>query len=168
MNDRFDQLAPRDVAITLRSFRRRFGSISAAVRGPKLESLVDAPGPAGDSIAQIITQAAQTASLLANELERSLDHSAPVISLAVVDRSERVFVDDRSWPVAAATESLADDAERAADRLDEATASEQTRSVPVAGGDSTTPLGICQVFTRDSVEALGQAQRQLDWLRQQN
>ncbi len=166
-DERFSQLAPRDVSITLRSLRRRFGAIAGAINRPELSRLVDAPGPDHHSLTSLLTTAAQAMSVISNETERALDHDEPVIAGAALRAAERTFTDDRTWSVAQSIDSLADDAERIAERLERATAAEQARSVAVVGGGETNPLDLARELGRTAIEALEEAEKQLAWMRAQ-
>ena len=167
MTDRFDQLAPRDVIITLRSLRRRFDVVATAAGHPNLGALIDAPGADQPSLAEILTKTAQAVAVIANETERALDHDQPLVAAAAIDRDALVFTDDRTWPLARAVESVADDAERIAERMEAATAGEQARKVDVVGGGDSTPLALAQELSRTAINALRAAEDQLDWMRSQ-
>lgn len=165
MTDRFDSLSPRDTVITLRSLRRRFQPVADAASSERLSPHVDAPGPAGDSLATLAVEAAQTAALLANDVERALDHDEPLISRASLEPSDRVFTERPEWSVAGAVTSLIDDAERAAERIDLASGGELARTVPVAGGSTTTPLGLAHELARSALASLKACDAQVDWMR---
>lgn len=165
--DRFDRLAPRDIAITLRSLRRRFGPVQQAAASQELAPVLDAPGPGGCSLTQILTRAGQAAALVTNELVRSLEHDEPVIPAAALDADDRSFTDDRSWSPAQSIGLVSDEAERAADRVERATADEIARPVKIAGGGTTTPLALARALCRETIKALEDANDQIEWLRAQ-
>lgn len=162
--DRFDVLAPRDLIITLRSLRRRFSSIQSRAANPRLSDVMERPGPSGTTLDSLISDAARGASLVASALETSLDAEAPVVAAAALDPTERVFTDDRSWSIEAAVDVIATDAATAADRIDDASADELSRSAAVTGKGDTTPLAIAQQMARELIEALTASERHIEWL----
>ena len=165
MTDRFDQLAPRDVAITLRSMRRRFGDVDEALSDPELGPLADRPGPAGSSLGQILADLARSAALLANGLERALDHEQPMLEPELLAPADRSYVDDRPLGAEASLAGFIDDAERAATRVEGASSGALARDVGLVGGATTTPLAVARQLAREVVAGLEAADRQLDWLR---
>ena len=87
--DRFDQLAPRDVAITLRSLHRRLGSIEARASAPELADLIGRPGPSGQRLDDLLADALRGAAFTGNALRTALTATKPVLPEAVLDLSER-------------------------------------------------------------------------------
>ncbi len=165
--DRFDKLAPRDLVITLRSLRRRFGGLaSRAALDAAVMAAIDAPDGAEPSLRGRFEQAAQAAALVENELSKALDHDDPVVAAAALDASERHFLDvpGTGMSPAQAVDALADDAERAADRLESAAATELTRAVRVAGGGTTTPAALGAELARTEIGALSAIEDLLDRL----
>lgn len=165
--DRFDLLAPRDLAITLHSLHRRFGSIRTRAMSPRLADVVGRVSPSGQRLDDQLAQAARGAALTRNALDTALDSIDPVIPSPVLDVSERVFTDERSWTVGTAIASIDDDATAAAERVEHATADELSRSVRVTGSGMTTPLAIAQQMARDLIGALASAEHHVDWLETQ-
>lgn len=162
--DQFDQLAPRDLAITLRSLRRRLGSIETRAAVPELADLVGRPGPSGHRLDDLLADALRGAALTANALDTSLTASAPVIPSAVFDPPERTFVDERTVDVETAIEAICSEADDAAQRIEHATAGELSRAIAVVGGEETTPLTIGQQLARELIGALNAAERHVEWL----
>lgn len=165
--DRFDQLAPRDVAITLRSLHRRLASIEARASAPELEDLIGRPGPSGQPLDELLADALRGAGFTASALTASLTATAPVLPEAVFDLSERTYVEERSIDLETAVEAISSEADEAAQRIEHATASELSRSVAVVGGTATTPLAIGQQLARELIGALAAAERHVDWLESQ-
>lgn len=165
--DRFDQLAPRDVAITLRSMRRRFGSVGTRAIDPSLAPVIDRAGPSGHRLDDLLATAVRGTALVTNALEQSLTSTDPVLPPAVFDPSERTFVDERPIGIDQSIQAISDEADAAADRIEAATAGELSRQVAVAGGDATTPLAIGQQLARELVEALTLGERHVEWLESQ-
>ena len=111
--DRFDQLSPRDLAITFRSLRRRLGSVQSRSEAARLSEVVGQAGPSGDRLDDLLAATLRGAATTAHALQTSLEASEPVIASAVLDPSERTFVDERTVDPAAAVAGIADDAEAA-------------------------------------------------------
>ncbi len=169
MSDRFEQLAPRDVAITLASLGRRFEGVVASASGEsRLVALHDAPGPDGASFDAIITEAAQAVSFLANEVERSVQSQEPVVPAAAIDPSERSFLDSpASPPPSESVDAIRTAASAAGAHVDDASSDTLGRSVAVAGGGTTTPIALAREMARTGVGFLQRAEKQADWLRTQ-
>ncbi len=165
--DRFDALAPRDVVATLRSLERRFGSVSHRAANPELADVVERPGPSGSSLDVLIANAARGAALVAGAVDTTLDAVDPVIAAPVLEPSERAFTDDRAWSIEAGVETLAAEANRAADRVDDATADSLSRAVAVTGDGSTSPLAVAQQLARELIAALSAAEQHVEWLESQ-
>ncbi len=167
MADRFDKLAPRDLVITLRSLRRRFGGLaSRAALDSAVMASIDAPDGAEPSLRARFEQAAQAAALLENELGKALDHDDPVIAAPALDPDERHFLDvpGPGASPAQSVDALAADAERAADRIERAGAEELTRGVRVAGGGTTTPAALAAELARTEIGALDAIEDLIDRL----
>lgn len=162
--DRFDLLSPRDLTITLRSLRRRLGSIEARASAPDLVDVIGRSGPTGQRLDDLLADTLRGAALTANALDASLSTSAPVIPTAVFDPSERSFVDERTVDVPTAIEAITSEAEESADRIELATADELSRSIAVIGGLETTPLAIGQQLARELIRALTAAENHVEWL----
>lgn len=162
--DRFDQLSPRDVAITLRSLHRRLRSIEARASSPELQDVVGRPGPTGQRLDDLLAEALRGAAFTANALATALTATQPVLPEALFDRSERTYVDERTVDLETSVEAISTEADGAARRIERATAAELTRSIAVVGGTETTPLAIGQQLTRELIGALTAAERHLDWL----
>lgn len=162
--DRFDLLAPCDLAITLHSLHRRFGSVQTRAASPRLAAVIGRRGPSGERLDDQLAQAARGAALVRSALDTALNSTDPVIPSAVLDPSERVFTDERSWTVDTAIASIDDDAAAAATRVEHATAGDLSREVRVTGSGTTTPLAVAQQMARELIEALTSAERQVDWL----
>jgi len=162
--DRFDKLAPRDLVATLRSLERRLGSVKSRATNPRLSEVVERPGPSGVSLDTLLSEAARGSSLVVSALDTALDGVEPVVPAATIDPSERVFTDDRGWSVDAAIEVITSEAERAADRIDSASAAGLSRAVAVTGAGATTPLAIAQQLSRELIEALTASERHVEWL----
>lgn len=169
MADRFDQLAPRDVAITLASLGRRFEGVVASASGEsRLVDLHDAPGPDGASFQGVITEAAQALSFLANEVERSVQSQEPVVPAAAVDASERSFLESPGTPpLSESVDAIRTAATAAGAHVDDASSDTLARAVAVAGGASTTPIALAREMARTGVGLLQRAEKQADWLRTQ-
>ena len=165
--DRFDLLAPRDLAITLHSLHRRFGSIQTRATSPRLVDIVGRLGPSGERLDDQLAQAARGAALAKSALDTALNAADPVIPNAVLDVSGRVFTDERSWTVETAIASIDDDAAAAAERVEHATADELSREVRMTGSGTTTPLAVAQQLARELIGALTSAEHQVDWLETQ-
>lgn len=162
--DRFDDLAPRDLVATLRSLERRFGSVRRQAMSPHLSDVIERPGPSGSSLDTVIADAARGASLVVSALDTALDAVEPVVAAPTLDPSERVFTDDRGWSIDAGVDAVIGDAARAADRLDDASAGALSRAVAVTGSGATTPLAIAQQLARELIAALTVSERHLEWL----
>lgn len=165
--DRFDALAPRDVATTLRSLERRFGSVRKRALTPRLAAALERPGPTGLALDILITDAARGAALVASALDRALDAVEPVVAEAVLDPTERVYTDERGWTLDAAVDVLAREATSAADRIDKASADALSRAVTVTGGGATTPLAVAQQLARELIDTLTASERHIEWLESQ-
>jgi len=165
--DRFDQLAPRDLAITLRSLRRRLGSVQARSSADQLADVVEQAGPSGERLDDLMASALRGAAAISQALQTSLQTSEPVIASAVLDPSDRTFVDERTVDTATAVSGISAEAETAADRIEHASAGALSRDVPVTGGDTTTPLAIGQQLARELINALTAAERHVEWLESQ-
>ncbi len=165
--DRFDQLSPRDLAITLRSLHRRFGSIESRASSSKLVDVVGRVGPSGERLDDQLAEAARGAALTRSALDTALTSADPVIPAAVLDVSARVFTDQRDWTVEAAIVSIDEDAAAAAGRVEHATADDLSREVKVTGSGTSTPLAVAQQLARELIGALSVAERHVDWLEEQ-
>jgi len=162
--DRFDKLAPRDLVATLRSLERRLGSVKSRANNPRLSEVVERPGPSGTSLDTLLSEAARGSSLVVSAFDTALDGVEPVVPAATIDPSERVFTDDRGWSVDAAIEVITSESDRAADRIDSASAAGLSRAVAVTGAGATTPLAIAQQLSRELIEALTASERHVEWL----
>lgn len=166
VTDRFDQLSPRDTAITLRSLGRRIGDAAAkALLRPEAATLVDATGPSGFSLSSAIDGGARAQAFLLNELGKAVDHENPVVSAAVEDPQLRDFVEDRPVPPTVGLESLSVDTSLAADRLESASTESLARQLRVVGGGTTSVLAIAQEAARSGVRTLGDVTAITDWIR---
>lgn len=166
MSDRFAQLSPRDTAITLRSLPRRIDqAANPALSSDDLSLRVDAPGPNGQSLSELVDAASRDQSVLHNELERALDQENPVVAAAALDPSEQFFVDSRPVPIETALASLKDEANASAERVEGASGSALARNVSVTGGTKTTPLRLAQEAARRGIAALGLINDHVAWMR---
>ena len=168
MADQFAKLSPRDVVITIRSLGRRFDEVSGAARSdPEVFDRLDAAGPSGRSLPEIVVQASQELAMLGNEIERVIDRTDPVVPRAAVDPSERHF--DQPPGRATMTDAaaaIADEVARVGDRLDRLEAAGWGRTAAVTGGGHVSLLDLVREMARTGVGQLRAAQEQLTWLRQ--
>ncbi len=169
MSDRFSKLSPRDVAITLASLGRRFdGAAKAASAEGRLVELHDAPGPDGASLRALLGDAAQVLAFLANEVDRSVGSQDPVVPAAVLDASERSFVDNpTSAGIDASVETIASVSNDASSTIEGASSDTLSRTVAIAGGGSTTPIELAREMARSGIALLGQTERHVEWLQSQ-
>ena len=165
--DRFDLLAPRDLAITLRSLRRRLGRVEVRATAPELTDLLEQTGPDGHRLDELLAEGARSASFTTNVLDRSLDTTTPVVPAEVFDPAARSFVDERPMEIGAAIGAIADEADDAAERVERASAGELSRSVSLTGGGDTTPLAVGQQAAREMIGVLDRAIRHVEWLEDQ-
>jgi hypothetical protein len=164
--DQFSSLSPRDVVITIRSLARRFDEVARAADDPDLAERVDAVGPGGRSLSDVVTAAAQDLAFLGNEVDRVIDRSHPVVPRAALVASERSFdgAPHRAG-LADAVEAIGVEANRVADRLDHMPASGWSREAAVAGGGRVALVDLARELARTGVGHLRAATAQLDWLR---
>ncbi len=165
--DQYDKLSPRDLAITLRSVPRRFGSVSNRAQADRLSEVIERTGPSGARLDELLADASRGSALVANALETSLASAEPIVAHAVLDPSERVYTDDRVIRFDVAVATISDEADGAAGRIEHATADELSRDVAVTGGGTTTPLAIGQQLARELIGALNLAERHVEWLESQ-
>lgn len=166
VTDRFDQLSPRDTAITLRSLGRRFnGAVNAVIQSPDLMAQVDAIGPSTRSLSDLIDEGTRTQGLLLNELTNALEHQEPIIAKAALDASERDYVEDRRIPFDVGLEAMSTDSEASGLRIEGASASELARSVKVVGGTATNPLALGREAARSGIALLKLVEDHVAWLR---
>jgi hypothetical protein len=166
--DQFDALSPRDAVITIRSLGRRFDEVSGAARSDQeVFERLDAAGPDGRSLPDIVISASQELAFLGNEVERALDRSEPVVPRAVVDDGERHF--EGAAGRATMTDAVAaitDETQRLGDRLDRLEPTGWGRSASVVGGGRVQVLELAREVARTGVRHLRAAQDQLEWLRE--
>lgn len=165
--DQYDKLAPRDLAITLRSVPRRFEAVRARARADRLVDVLERTGPSGARLDDLLADASRGAALTSRAIDAALTSKDPVVSRAVLDPSERVYTDDRAMSFDIAVDTIAADADGAAERIEHATADELSRDVAVTGGQTTTPLAIGQQLARELIDALKVAERHIEWLESQ-
>lgn len=168
MTDQFAKLSPRDVVITIRSLARRFDEVSGAARSdPDLFQRLDAPGPGGRSLPDIVVRASQELILLGNEIDRLIDRTEPVVPRAAIDPTQRHFDQPPGrGTMTDAAAAIADEAGRVGERLDRLEAPEWGRTAAVAGGGEVSLLDLAREMARTGVGELRAAQEQLRWLRE--
>lgn len=165
--DQFDSLSPRDVIITIRSLGRRFAEVSGAARSdPAVFERLDALGPSGSSLPDLVIAASQELAFLGNEIDRVIDRNDPVVPQAVLNPEERSFGEGRGRATMTdAASAIDDESARVADRLDALEASAWGRRAAVAGGGQVQIVELAREAARTGVRYLRAAEAQLDWLR---
>jgi hypothetical protein len=164
--DQFDSLSPRDVVITIRSLGRRFGEISGAARSdPAVFDQLDAAGPHGRSLPDIVIAAAQAMSFLGNEIDRVIDRNDAVVPRAVVDPDERTFTEAPGRATMAdAVDAITAEATRIADRLDRLDAKAWGREAELTGGGRIQLMELAREAARTEIRELREAEVQLEFL----
>ena len=165
--DQYDKLAPRDLAITLRSVPRRFAAVQSRAGAPRLADVIGRTGPSGARLDDLLAGASRGAALVGNALDTALTTNDPVVAHAVLDPTERVYTDDRVMRFELAVDTISTEADGAAQRIEHATADDLSREVSVTGGGTTTPLAIGQQLARELIGALNSAERHVEWLESQ-
>lgn len=167
MTDQFDSLSPRDVVITIRSLGRRFGEVSGAARSdPAVFAHLDAAGPHGRSLPDIVIGAAQALTFLGNEIDRVIDRSDAVVPRAVIDRDERTFDEAPGRATMAdAVEAIQAESTRIGDRLDRLEAKAWGREAELTGGGRVQLLEVAREAARTEIRELREAEQQLEWLK---
>lgn len=174
MADQFDSLAPRDIAITLRSLGRRFGLVLAAPEAPDLAPALEVSGPDGLTLGDIVASTAQAISFVGGEFERSLDHSDPLLPAGAIDPEQRRPAAPGQAPrpgqgsggLQAGVAQITKAGEHLADRIDSASSQSLEREIKVVGHSPTTPLAIGRELARTAVTGLRAAEAQLEHVQQ--
>ncbi len=165
MADRYDALTPTNLIATLRSFERRYGAVTGAMRSdPKLLAKSETPGVDGESMVTLCNRALRAVSMLGAEAERIATHVEPVSPAASFDPETW---SDGSAPLATmteATEVIARTGNDLADRLDKLQPDEWNRSASITGGGSIRLVDVVRAVAREGIETLRRAERQLEWL----
>ncbi len=167
MSSRYEQLNPRDIVITLRSFPRRYDGVAGPVlASEKLHALVDVPGADGVSLRERVDSVARTLALLALEIHRTLLEDDPILNPGALPDSHRDWEDGPDLMLSSATELLSGEANSMADELDEIDASAWSRTAKVAGtGTTVTVTDLAREAVRVGAEELYRAEAQLADLR---
>jgi hypothetical protein len=165
--DQFDSLSPRDAAITIRSLGRRFGEISGSARSdPAVFAQLDATGPHGRSLPEIVIAAAQALSFLGNEIDRVIDRDDAVVPREAVTPADRSFLEAPGRATMSdAVDAIAAESTRLADRLDGLDATRWARSAALTGGGRVELLSLVREAARTEIRELREAEVQLEWLR---
>lgn len=167
MTDQFSSLAPRDVAITLRSLRRRLDeALEPLLEDEELRDLLGAPSGSTPSISETLEGLSVALPMLDRALEIAIADDDPVVPAGVLDAAERETAElGRPPSFDTARDSATDAASAAADRLDEASSSTMTRVARVAGGRTASVLEIGQEAARTAIGGLRLVERRAEELR---
>jgi hypothetical protein len=166
-----DALSPTDAEVTLRSLTRRFRSAVAAEASDDeaSDALADRVGPDGNSVVDHVVATIGGLSVLDRALEQVLTSDRPVLHAGVVDPAERDFAAQVSGAPLGLDDHLLDleiTADRLADRIDDAPASDWTRRAQVAGRtESVQAIDLIRQAVAESIDRLRAAQQTLDAVR---
>ncbi len=160
MADRYDQLSPNDVIITLRSLRRRYRSAVASVESdPALRDEIDQVGPDGRSLRQIAADCASQMTSLSTAIATILTTKDATLDAAAL-RAEHP-----STSLASALDVIADQAESTADLLDRQSSEAWTWKAKILHGRPDDPASLNVItasrdMARQAIENLRAAERQ--------
>lgn len=164
MADRYDQLAPRDLVITLRSFPRRYDEVIGPVRSDperfaRRNEVVD-----GGSLAGVVAGLARHLGQLETEISTLTTHANPLVTGAAlraeppapeVDRP--MGLDDGQAGVAASSEAIAT-------VLDRASSEQWAFQAATTDGRRVSLLEVARHAARVGAEGLRRLQRIADQL----
>lgn len=153
---------PSDAVVALRSLGRRYRGLFAGLGDDESpDDLAHRNGTDGRSASDHVAAAARNITFLGRAVEQALVDDDAVLHPAVADPSAR------EWPGATGTvdeaiEELARAAEQLADRADRASASEWSRTAPVASHDApVSALAILWDAVDSAITHLKAAERTL-------
>lgn len=160
MADRYDQLAPRDLLITLRSLPRRLDGVTASERQePNAWAKRDEPGSDGVSFTEAVVNLGLSMAALEAEVTKMVTHSEPIIWSAVMESDAPTQPEGPPLNVEGAEQMASSAAIAVADRLDHVGGDEWARSVPLTGGGSVSTLELGQQAARTAIEGLRAVER---------
>jgi hypothetical protein len=166
MADRYDELTPNNLVVTLRSLRRRFDSVSGAVRSdPKLLDRADLPGADGDSLIDIFDRTMRAVSMLGGEATRICTHTEPVVTSAAFDPTSWIAESGHRATLRESTDVIATTAEELADLLERQEPTGWLRTAERTGGGQVDLITVVRSIVRQAIEGLRRAERQLERIR---
>ncbi|MCP5029825.1 MAG: hypothetical protein GY929_26435 [Actinomycetia bacterium] len=128
------RLSPRDAAIALRSFERRFRHATSSLGDTDDDhrSLADHVGSGGESTLTIVRRASRTLGLLQRALDEILDHDQPELPVGIVDPDHRPREPAGSGDLPTEVAVLGTEAAQLAERVDHTRAADWSRPGRVA------------------------------------
>ncbi|MCP3857944.1 MAG: hypothetical protein GY698_25020 [Actinomycetia bacterium] len=134
------RLSPRDAAIAVRSFERRFQEATFSLDDPNDDhgGLAAFVGSRGESALTIVTRASRTLGLLQAAVDDILDHDNPELTAGVMDAGQRPRWPEARGDLAAEVAVLGREAAQLAERIEHTRAADWSRSARVAGPDGQT------------------------------
>ncbi len=167
MTDQFSSLAPRDVAITLRSLRRRLDdAVRPVVEDDALRSLLGAPSGSTPSISETVERLAVELPMLERALGICTEAEDPVVPAGVLDAAEREPAGASGPPPSFDTAMAAatDAADAVADNIENASTSAIKRIARVAGGRTVSTIEIGRETARTAIGGLRLIERRAEEL----
>jgi hypothetical protein len=153
-DDRYTKLAPANIAMTLRSFPRRYREVLNADPSVDIDEIAHIAADGGRSILDVLTDTTRSLTLLDRALERTLVSAEPTLHRGVVDAHEREWPVDTADSVAGELAQLDEAASTLASRIDHVAAADWLRKARVTGGDEVTAQQIAQEAARTGAENL--------------
>ncbi len=155
------RLSPRDAAIAMRSFERRFREATFSLDDLDDDhgGLAAFVGSRGESTLTIVTRASRTLGLLQAALDDILDHDNPELAAGVMDPSQRPRWPEAEGDLAAEIAVLGRQAARLAERVEHTRAADWSRSAHIAGSDgqAVDALDVVREAVRTTSVDLGSA-----------
>lgn len=145
------RLSPRDAAIALRSFERRYREATFSLDDTDDEhgGLAEHIGSGGESTVTIVRRASRTLGLLQHALDEILDHENPELAAGVMDPSARLPVPPAGGDLATEVALLGTEAAHLAERVDHTRAADWSRPAVVEGsGQAVDALDVVREAVR--------------------
>ncbi len=167
MTDQFSSLAPRDVAITLRSLRRRLDdAVRPVVEDDALRSLLGAPSGSTPSISETVERLALELPMLERALGICAEAEDPVVPAGVLDAAEREPAGAGGPPPSfdTARAAIEEAVEAIAETIEGASSSAIRRIARVAGGGTASTIDIGREAARTAISGLRLVERRAEEL----
>ncbi len=133
------RLSPRDAAIALRSFERRFREATFSLDDDDADGgLANHVGSGGESTLTIVERASRTLGLLQHALDEILDHDTPELAAGVMNSAERPPGPEGSGDLATEVALLGTEAIQLAERVDRTRATDWSRPARLTGSQGQT------------------------------
>lgn len=141
----FSSVSPRDAAIAMRSWPRRYGALLRPIDDESNEEKVAQIGKDGVSALEVATDTARTWALIEKAMNDIRLHDDVIVHPAIVDHTQRQWASEIVEPLSSVLAQLNDNANALADFIDVVGFHDWNRVGKLVGGQEISLLELAQI-----------------------